>query len=113
MKVLLAGGYGETELIRGNDPLDSFETLEKGHQSTNPACLKCHTTCYLGLPQDGSVDVESGRRSVQCESCHGMGTDHARDGSYGAVTMAACVVCHNEENSPEFSYATYLPKVKH
>ncbi len=91
----------------------AFETLEEGNQSTNPACLKCHTTCSLNLPEDGSVSVEVSLRSVQCESCHGMGTEHARDGSYGAVVEATCANCHDEENSPDFDLATYLPKVAH
>jgi hypothetical protein len=92
---------------------NAFATLEDGHQSTNPECLKCHTTCYLDLPADGSVAVREELRNVQCEACHGKATDHARDGSYGNVTMATCLPCHDEENSPDFDFATYLPKVMH
>jgi hypothetical protein len=91
----------------------AFETLEKSVQSTNPACLLCHTTCELNLPADGSQPVPEHLRSVQCEACHGIGTNHARDGSYGAVDTKKCLVCHDKENSPNFDLATYLPKVKH
>jgi hypothetical protein len=91
----------------------AFMTLEKGLQSTNPECLRCHSTCYIDLPADGSVAVATELRNVQCEACHGMGTDHARDGSYGAISAQTCLVCHDKENSPDFDLATYLPKVRH
>ncbi len=91
----------------------AFETLEESHQATNPACLRCHATCALELPLDGSGTVLPELRSVQCESCHGMGTDHARDGSYGAVAATSCLRCHDQENSPDFDFATYAAKVAH
>jgi hypothetical protein len=91
----------------------AYETLEKALQSTNPECLRCHTTCEIDLAQDGSEEIPAELRSVQCESCHGIGTEHARDGSYGAIKVATCVVCHDPENSPNFSFPTYLAQVKH
>lgn len=92
---------------------DAFATLQEDFQSTDPACLRCHTTCQLGMKQDGSVPVPENLRGVQCESCHGIGTEHARDGSYGAIKVETCLSCHDEENSPDFDLATYLPKVMH
>jgi len=91
----------------------AFTTLENAHQSTNPECLRCHATCYLEMPLDGSVDVETSLRNVQCESCHGKATEHARDGSYGSVNVSTCMRCHDNENSPNFDFATYLPRVTH
>ncbi|MCK4409916.1 MAG: hypothetical protein KAW67_07510, partial [Candidatus Eisenbacteria sp.] len=91
----------------------ALETLERERQSTNPECLRCHTTCYLDIPLDGSVRVQDNRKNVQCEVCHGKATDHARDGSYGKVTVATCLRCHDEEYSPDFDYAAYLPQIIH
>jgi len=91
----------------------AFETLEKALQSTNPECLRCHTTCNMDLAQDGSEEVPAELRSVQCESCHGIGTDHMRDGSFGEIRVATCVACHDPENSPDFNFPTYLAQVKH
>ncbi|MBD3366736.1 MAG: hypothetical protein GF405_01015 [Candidatus Eisenbacteria bacterium] len=91
----------------------AYDTLESSHQATNPECLRCHVTCRMDLAQDGSEQVPDELRNVQCEACHGMGTEHARDGSYGQVTVATCLECHDEENSPDFDFATYLPKVTH
>ncbi|MFH1689295.1 MAG: multiheme c-type cytochrome [Candidatus Eisenbacteria bacterium] len=91
----------------------AFATLENAHQATNPECLRCHTTCYLDMPLDGSVSVANALKDVQCESCHGKATEHARDGSYGSVTASTCGRCHDKENSPNFDFAEYLPKVTH
>jgi len=91
----------------------AYETLEHAHQAVNPACLRCHTTCRLDLAQDGSQTVPGNLRNVQCESCHGMGTEHARDGSYGKITVETCLACHDKENSPDFDFATYLAQVVH
>ena len=91
----------------------AYDTLQRAHQSVNPECLRCHVTCRLDLAEDGSEEVPAELRNVQCEVCHGMGTEHARDGSYGQVTVETCLQCHDEENSPDFDFATYLPKVMH
>ncbi len=91
----------------------AFQTLQDAFQATNPECVRCHTTCQLGLAQDGSQDVPENLRNVQCEACHGMGTQHARDGSYGVIKVETCLACHDKENSPDFDLATYLPKVTH
>ncbi len=91
----------------------AFATLETAQQSTNPACVRCHTTCEVELKQDGTEAVPAEMQNVQCESCHGLGARHARDGSYGQVSVANCLACHDKENSPDFNYAEYLPKVTH
>ncbi len=91
----------------------AFETLEKSLQSVNPECLRCHTTGQRDLPGDGSMEVPANLRGVQCESCHGIGAEHSRDGSYGKVTVATCAGCHDPDNSPDFNFAEYLAKVTH
>jgi hypothetical protein len=91
----------------------AFETLEKSLQSTNPECLACHTTGQRELPRDGSVEVPGNLRGVQCEACHGIGSEHARDGSYGGISVATCVACHDSSNSPDFNFPQYLAKVTH
>jgi hypothetical protein len=103
----------QVEQWRTTGHANAFATLEEGHQASNPECLRCHSTGYLEMPLDGSVAVKDHLRNVQCEACHGNAADHARDGSYGKVTAATCVVCHDKENSPDFDYAEYLAKVIH
>jgi hypothetical protein len=91
----------------------AYDSLEGKHEASNPECLRCHSTCYFEMPLDGSVSVAEHLRNVQCEACHGIATDHARDGSYGGITEATCVGCHDEENSPDFDFGEYLSRVVH
>lgn len=90
----------------------AFATIRNKGQSAEPECLSCHTTGYLyknGYNEESQVNL----RNVQCEACHGYGTEHARDGKWVAQAKDSCVVCHDKKNSPEFDYATYWEKIKH
>ena len=49
---------------------------------------------------------------MQCEDCHGAGSDHVRDppGHIQAkVTASMCMRCHEPANSPKFDDAKYRP----
>ncbi len=95
------------------DHARAYESLAKSHSDGLPECLGCHTTGY-GEPT-GFVAATSlpDLRNVQCESCHGRGTGHKRDGSYAQVSERKCLVCHTKERSPEFSYSAYSRKIVH
>jgi hypothetical protein len=74
--------------------------------STDPACLRCHV---LGREQAGgySDTTEIGMRAgVQCESCHGMGTQHEAFGTAARkVSEQKCRDCHTAVTSPTFDFA--------
>lgn len=91
----------------------AFTTLRREGQGFEPECLVCHTTGYRH--QNGYSEQSPYNRltNVQCEACHGYGTEHARDGSWGDQAKDSCVRCHDQENSPEFDYETYWAKIKH
>ncbi len=91
----------------------AYNTLRAKGQSDAPECLVCHTTGYQH--HNGYSDEPPFNRlsNVQCEACHGYGTEHARDGKWRAQAKDSCVTCHDKENSPEFDYATYWEKIKH
>lgn len=94
----------------------AFATLQKVKSEFDPDCLRCHTVGY-GL-SSGFIDAQktSHLANVQCESCHGRGKEHVATGSKTSlkpVTPATCVKCHDVENSENFIYATFWPKVKH
>ncbi len=89
------------------------------------ACLKCHTTGHGAKAElfEASFDVTQG---VQCESCHGPGSDYksmkvmkVREDAVAAglviPTAETCTACHNEE-SPTFKgfdFEKMWPQVAH
>jgi 2',3'-cyclic-nucleotide 2'-phosphodiesterase (5'-nucleotidase family) len=91
----------------------AFATLRNKGQNFEPECLSCHTTGYMH--KNGYADARPYNYlvNVQCEACHGYGTEHSRDGKMAALAKDSCVICHDKENSPDFDYATYWEKIKH
>ena len=61
------------------------------------------------------VDKVEGMADVGCESCHGPGSIHAEEPTAENVIAKPveehCVGCHEQENSPHFNFATYLPQI--
>lgn len=91
----------------------AFHTLAKKGMAQEPDCLVCHVT---GYEYKGGYDEKPPQNrlvNVQCEACHGYGTQHRRDGKWKAQARASCAACHDEKNSPEFDFATYWAKIKH
>lgn len=101
--------------------IHAFETLQKKHSEFDPDCLKCHTVGFGA--RSGFVNMQRTPHlaGVQCESCHGRGKLHVdamRAGtkapsSLQPVTPNSCVRCHDKENSENFRFETYWPKIAH
>ncbi|HEY3295564.1 MAG TPA: cytochrome c family protein [bacterium] len=98
-------------------------------ETTNPKCLKCHTTGYGKATGFDKVKDKQGAEdlgSVGCEACHGPGSDYKAMGvmknheqaiANGLIvpTEEVCKTCHNQE-SPTFKgfdYTTMFPKIAH
>jgi hypothetical protein len=92
----------------------AMASLEKRSQQNDPSCIKCHV---VGYQQGGFQGISTPQfANVQCESCHGPGRQHTQNPGKGYGFMATpvgCVQCHTQSNSPDFNFATYLPKIKH
>jgi len=94
----------------------SLKSLTAKNKQTDAACVSCHVT---GNGQPGGFrDAVSTPELAQvgCESCHGPGEHHAEfpGDAYGEeLEIAACTGCHDLQNSPEFDYYAYLPRVSH
>ena len=71
----------------------------------------------VGIGQPGGFSDATTTKTmvnVQCESCHGMGSQHdAYPTVKRQVTEQTCRLCHTKETSPGFDYALYLPYVSH
>ncbi len=98
-----------------DDHARAWESLEGRKSADNPECAGCHST---GFSEPGGFSELEPRKveaykAVQCEACHGPMRAHAnQDGSRGrAVTEATCRTCHDEANSPDFDYESYLRRV--
>ena len=108
----------------------AYATLVKVNKHLSLDCIQCHVTgwqqpggvCRIDRTQVGGGGVALagtarggvGRQDVQCEACHGAGSEHAADppGHIEAkVGRSACMRCHEAANSPHFSYEKYLPAV--
>jgi hypothetical protein len=93
----------------------AFATLEDAGTEALPECFGCHVTGH-GDPAGYHPAAEGSPAliNVQCEVCHGKGTTHARDGSYGeALLMNACRRCHDAQNSPDFDPEVYWRMIEH
>jgi 2',3'-cyclic-nucleotide 2'-phosphodiesterase (5'-nucleotidase family) len=92
----------------------AIDILRQQQKESTPECVQCHVT---GWQQPGgfrSIATTEAMANVQCEVCHGMGTEHdmfAAD--KGPPPEPLCVTCHNPANDPSWNYAAKLPKVVH
>jgi cytochrome c554/c'-like protein len=94
----------------------AHETLVKKDKDLDPECQKCHTTGYGFKTGFVTPSLSPDRWEVGCESCHGGGAAHVKnpkEPGYGKISESTCVGCHTTENSPDFKYADYFPKIKH
>jgi hypothetical protein len=89
---------------RATDPLmldkDEFEA----------SCLPCHAS-------GSKADELPKLISVQCEQCHGPGSQHALKPTkgYGQISdmKSACLHCHTSQTSPNFNLQSAWLKIKH
>ena len=102
--------YAKLETSRHSLALAS---LAKKGMAQEPDCLACHTTAY---EYQGGYDEKppfNRLANVQCEACHGYGTQHRRGGDWKAQARASCTACHDQKNSPKFDFASYWAQIKH
>ncbi len=111
----------------------AWETLVAKNQAHNPECQSCHTTLFGEANGFVSLKDNPDMVNVQCAACHRLaggdvsahinrvkrGPDangaraNGQTRDFLPVTEATCLGCHNEDNSPNFEYAAFLPKVTH
>jgi 2',3'-cyclic-nucleotide 2'-phosphodiesterase (5'-nucleotidase family) len=105
----------EYDIWKNTGHAHAMATLEKRNQQLDQGCVKCHV---VGYEQGGFQAVYSTPQfaNVQCESCHGPGKAHVDNPAKGYGFMSVpvgCMQCHTQNNSPDFNFALYYPKIKH
>jgi hypothetical protein len=79
-------------------------------------CLSCHATGTKSANATSALEFAR-FQSVQCEECHGPGSNHiAKPGKdYGQIAnmQTVCARCHTSETSPSFDLQTAWGKMKH
>jgi hypothetical protein len=92
----------------------AWSTLVARHKDATPECVQCHVVGYQQAGGFGGAADSTKLANVQCESCHGMGTQHEAWAANSAkLTEATCRKCHTEATSPGFRFAVYQPHVVH
>jgi cytochrome c554/c'-like protein len=92
----------------------AWETLQRVKKDATPECIPCHV---VGFRQAGGFQTDLRTPhlvNVQCENCHGMGTEHGDDWlTRRKVGEGTCITCHNQERDPEFDFAAKFPLIVH
>lgn len=92
----------------------AFATLERGQRQYDLDCVGCHVTGWREPGGACSVADTTGRRDVQCESCHGPASLHAVDPPghlERAPGEARCRRCHTDAHSTTFEYLSYRRRI--
>jgi YVTN family beta-propeller protein len=94
-----------------------------GNPQHSPECLRCHTT-GAGSTADSFLKGFDPRDGVQCESCHGPGSDYspeavmldraaARAKGLWQVDARTCAPCHEQAHGKPFHYAEAVKAIAH
>lgn len=99
---------------QGTRHAHAYETLVDANKQFDLSCVGCHVTGYR-QPGGAEVVETRGLINVQCEQCHGPGSQHADDPDTTNIQREApvtlCLGCHTEEHSDTFEYEAYLRDV--
>lgn len=94
----------------------ALTTLEKLGHGRDPDCVECHVTGLQWQRGFQSRVTTPQFAYVGCESCHGAGKAHALNPAMSPmpkVGSQACASCHLPDQSPNFRFSTYWPRVSH
>lgn len=97
----------------------AYQTLIEKEQHLNPECIGCHTTGYRttgGYWQPNMMLTSRDLRNVQCESCHGKGSNHiaspTKENIRRSPSKPTCVPCHTLANDPDFDFGPALKQIR-
>jgi len=94
-----------------------------GNPQEADQCLKCHSTA-AGRDDSARLNTFDVRDGVQCEACHGPGSEYsteaimrdkaaARQNGLRAVDRKVCLQCHQGQGNGDFDYDKAVEKIAH
>ncbi|UCG31707.1 MAG: beta-propeller fold lactonase family protein [Phycisphaerales bacterium] len=95
----------------------------QGNPQQSIECLRCHTT-GAGLSEGRFMEGFDYRDGVQCESCHGPGSEYspeavmrdpraAMQAGLQPVSEKTCMPCHENAHGRSFDYEAAVEKIMH
>lgn len=94
----------------------ALTTLEHVGHELDPECVPCHVVGLNRTTGFRSRTLTPQLSNVGCESCHGAGAAHSASPFkvlMSKVDRNSCISCHSLDNSPNFDFSRYWPKVAH
>jgi hypothetical protein len=94
----------------------AYETLSKQYRHRDSNCIGCHSVGYGekgGFTGVRIIGSTTDLIDVQCEACHGPGTEHSRDGKYNRNASESCTNCHTPEQDPAFDFDKAWARIAH
>ena len=92
----------------------AWDTLVRDNKTYDLECVGCHATGY-GKPGGSILTEMKNLKTVQCESCHGPGSQHVEYGDPSLISKgvpeSVCVGCHNPKHSTRFDYELYKSRI--
>jgi len=92
----------------------AWQTLVDQRKDATPECVVCHVAGYR-KPGGFETGADAARLgNVQCENCHGMGTEHdSWPILHAKVPESTCRGCHTDVTSPVFAFDVFRPHILH
>lgn len=94
----------------------AWQSLVEYGDHHDPECASCHVTGFGMSTGFLSAEETPHLLNVTCESCHGPGEMHVHAQApmpTGRPPRTFCLTCHDADNSPQFDYDKYWPKIAH
>ena len=100
---------------KGTAHAHAFDVLTAQSRGYDLDCTPCHTTGFYERGGFERLAVTPDLANVQCESCHGNGSDHVADPKQKTPgdAPAACRNCHTVQQTPDFEFGAFWARIRH
>jgi hypothetical protein len=103
------------EQWKGTRHAHAFDVLTAQNRQFDRDCTPCHTTGFFKTGGFVNASMTPELAHVQCESCHGNASAHAKNPTVKTDTVAksTCRSCHTAEQTPDFEFTKFWARIDH